>query len=256
MKPLYFPSSHLRQWLPVRVACAALVISLFPVSVQSNPEHAPEAVSPSDPANTEALQDRMDELAMFDRLQADSQRLHGLVQDLSQVSHALSALKPYREAVMILLDRDLPVQERWYRAMSLAPELKQGGTEPVEQSDGTPELEAELVSLRNEVDALRAELSVLDNTPWIPEPSLPEESAEDDWVLGRENIRYVQLPASGTDTEPAVWLASAGEGLRVGVNETVMVGGKRVRLAELRERPGGRIRLLFAVDGEPRTVDW
>lgn len=245
--------------LPLQFACGAFAISLSCSPALSNPEHTPAAGDPADPAGRLGM---LEDVAMLDRLQTDSQRFFELIESFNKVAYMLGVLKPFNESILVLLDQDLPVEDRWRRAMALAPEVKDGKVVPEGESGGNVELEAEIVRLRSEVDALRAELAILDEGPYIEELPLPEEilevnhDTEDGWELDRGSIRYVQLPEPGADTEPAVWLASAGDGLRVGVAETVFMDGKRIRLAELRERPGGRIRLLFAVDGEPRTIDW
>ena len=243
-----------------------VLASVLPHAALANPPHP--SVSPGSEAgqikipgltldDTPAIEARM----KIDRVLADSRRVLDLVTMLGQVATALDALQPHRDSILALLDGERPVDERWRTALYLAPAREGAGGAAVEPAAAAAnrELEAEVARLRQEIDALRAEMPVLEFAPEIPTPELPpppDPDVESEWVLDRGSVRYVQLAGVGADSAAAVWLASPSGITPVALGETVHLGDRRIRLAELRPEPGGRVRLLFAVDGNPTPITW
>ena len=81
----------------------------------------------------------LEEVAMFDRLQTDSQRrLLELVQSLAQVSHGLSVLKPYHESILASFwIVNVPVEERWHSGHgTLAPATEGRNRDVPDQDSG------------------------------------------------------------------------------------------------------------------------
>ncbi len=254
--------------IPVVLRSLALA-SVLPLAVLANPPHP--SVSPSSGTGQEgipglgpeyaAISEAAEAQVQIDRILADSRRVLDLVTMLGQVAAALKALQPYREPILALLDGERPVDERWRNALYLVPSSEESGGSAGASAAvaANPELEAEVARLRQEIDALRAEMPVLGFAPELPVPESiqsPDPAAEREWVFDRGSIRYVQLADAGSDTIAAVWLASPSGIIPVALGETVHLEDRQIRLAELRPEPGGRVQLLFAVDGNPTPITW
>lgn len=250
--------------MKISMTLKTVVLAALPLAALANPTHP--SVSPGTGTGQEnvpglGLEDTpaIEAQIQIDRVLADSRRVLDLVTMLGQVATALDALRPYRDSILALLDGERPVDERWRNALYLAPPREGSGGPAVEPAAANRELEAEVARLRQEIDALRAEMPVLEFAPEIPVPESiqpldPE--AEKKWVLDRGSVRYVQLAGAGADSAAAVWLASPAGITPVALGETVHLADRKIRLAELRPEPGGRVRLLFAVDGNPTPITW
>ena len=192
--------------------------------------------------------------AMLDSQLVDAQRQLGLLQSLVEIGSALAQIQPYREMMLILLDQELPVHERWRLALQSQPvHLPQSGQiDPLE-----------LDYLRQEIDAIRAEMQLLQNLPNVFQKSQPDPSddpilvgnePDGEWEVGRDSVRYVQLDGAGA--EPAIWLASNSAGVRVLKNQTIVHRGREIRLNSLQRQADGRVLVNLQVDGVPNSFSW
>ena len=230
------------------VSCILAVLMLFlGQKANAQADHRPEQTTTT-PAESSSVR--------LDAQLVDAVRQLELFTTLAQIGAAFQQLQPYRESILVLLDPRLPVEERWRRALEIQPAHM-----PTQSSVDSEELNW----IRMEIDAIRAEISALQNLPNIihtpppvdPDPVVVQEGEgydEPSWDIDSGSLRYVQLAESGL--EPAIWLASESSGVRVVQKETIRHQGRLIHLSDLRREESGRIQVHLIVDGEPYVLTY
>lgn len=213
------------------------------------------------PAAAQANGDPEPALLELDRLHIDARRQLSLLGTLGEITTALDGIRPYGDAILVLLDDSRPMPERWRQVLGAPPPgLATGESSAVGE---------ELVQLRSEVDALFETIAYMQqqsvsNSPWT-EPDAPEPDGIEDpelvlqkqmenWQLDASAVRYAQL---GTPSvSPAVWLDAPAGGRHLEAGRSTMVGKQAIRLDRVDRQRDGRLRLQFNLDGKPVSIDW